>query len=468
MAVKKMWGGRFNAVSPEFAQEFGASIDFDQAMAAEDIEGSIAHVTMLGDTGIVTKDEAATIKQGLQDLDTELQAGQLEFTVANEDIHMNIESLLTAKIGAVAGKLHTARSRNDQVATDFHLWVQHRLPEVTTALKKIQTVLLNLAETHVETILPGTTHLQHAQPISLGHYFMAYFNMLQRDVERFDFNMQHTSISPLGAAALAGTTFSIDRQETADLLGFQQVYTNSLDAVSDRDFAIEYLTNASVLMMHLSRLCEELVLWSSYEYQYIEMDDAYATGSSIMPQKKNPDYAELIRGKVGRVYGDLTGLLTVMKGLPLAYNKDMQEDKEGVFDATTTIMGSLHVMTGMLSTVHIKADNMHNAVKADFSNATELADYLAAKGLPFRQAHAIVGQLVLQGIQTNTPLQDMSLATLQSASALIDDDVYHDLDPVAAVERRQSLGGTGFDSVRQQVAAGKQLLGDAYASATVG
>ncbi|KRM86844.1 argininosuccinate lyase [Lacticaseibacillus thailandensis] len=467
MAVKKMWGGRFNAVSPEFAQEFGASIDFDQAMAAEDIEGSIAHVTMLGDTGILSQDEAATIKHGLQELSEELTQGGLELTVANEDIHMNIEALLTAKIGPLAGKLHTARSRNDQVATDFHLWVQHRLPEVIASLKKLQVVLVHQAEQHVETILPGTTHLQHAQPISLGHYFMAYFNMLQRDVERFDFNQQHTSISPLGAAALAGTTFPIDRQETAELLGFQHVYTNSLDAVSDRDFAIEYLANASMLMMHLSRLCEELVLWSSYEYQYVEMDDAYATGSSIMPQKKNPDYAELIRGKVGRVYGDLTGLLTVMKGLPLAYNKDMQEDKEGVFDATTTIMGSLHVMTGMLTTLHIKADRMGDAVKADFSNATELADYLAAKGLPFRQAHAIVGQLVLMGIQTNTPLQDMPLATLQAASPLITADVYHDLDPVMAVERRQSLGGTGFDSVRQQVATGKQLLGDAYAGTTV-
>ncbi|WP_155286131.1 argininosuccinate lyase [Lacticaseibacillus zhaodongensis] len=460
MAVKKMWGGRFNAVSPEFAQEFGASIDFDQAMAAEDIEGSIAHVTMLGSTGILPAGDVAKIKTGLQDIQKDLEAGKLEFTVANEDIHMNIEAILTQKIGPVAGKLHTARSRNDQVATDFHLWVCHRLPEVISSIDGLQKVILKLAEDNVETILPGVTHLQHAQPISLGHYFMAYFSMLQRDKERFQFNLKHASISPLGAAALAGTTFPIDRQQTADLLGFQSVYNNSLDAVSDRDFAIEYLSNASMLMMHLSRLSEELIIWASYEYQYAEMDDAYATGSSIMPQKKNADYAELIRGKVGRVYGDLTSLLTVMKGLPLAYNKDMQEDKEGVFDATTTIMGSLHVMNGMLSTLHIKKDNMAAAVQNDFSNATELADYLATKGLPFRQAHAIVGKLVLKGIQTHTPLQDMPLSELQAASPLVEKDVYVDLDPKTAVERRTSFGGTGFDSVRQQIAAGKKLLSE--------
>lgn len=461
MAVKKMWGGRFTAVSPEFAQEFGASIDFDQAMAAEDIEGSIAHVTMLGSTGILPQADADQIKAGLQEIAEELQAGTLDpFTIANEDIHMNIEAILTAKIGPVAGKLHTARSRNDQVATDFHLWVTHRLPEVITAIDKLQGVLLHLAETHTDTVLPGTTHLQHAQPISLGHYFMAYFNMLQRDKERFTFNIKHASISPLGAAALAGTTFPIDRQQTADLLGFETVYTNSLDAVSDRDFAIEYLTNASVLMMHLSRLSEELIIWASFEYQYVELDDAYSTGSSIMPQKKNADYAELIRGKVGRVYGDLMSLLTVMKGLPLAYNKDMQEDKEGVFDATTTIMGSLHVMTGMLQTLHVKDDHMEAAVQNDFSNATELADYLASKGLPFRQAHAVVGQLVLKGIQEHTALQNMPLAELQAASPLIEADVYHDLDPRVAVERRTSFGGTAFSSVKAQIKLGKQLLNE--------
>lgn len=459
MAVKKMWGGRFNAVSPEFAQEFGASISFDQAMAAEDIEGSIAHVTMLGSTGILPQTDADAIKAGLEEIQQELADGTLsEFTVANEDIHMNIEAILTAKIGPVAGKLHTARSRNDQVATDFHLWVTHRLPEVVAAVDHLQGILLQLAETHVETIMPGTTHLQHAQPISLGHYFMAYFNMLQRDKERFEFNLKHAAISPLGAAALAGTTFPVDRQQTADLLGFTDVYTNSLDAVSDRDFAIEYLNNASILMMHLSRLSEELIIWASYEYQYVELDDAYATGSSIMPQKKNADYAELIRGKVGRVYGDLMSLLTVMKGLPLAYNKDMQEDKEGVFDATTTIMGSLHVMAGMLSTLHVKDDHLEAAVQNDFSNATELADYLASKGLPFRQAHAVVGKLVYTGLQTGVALQDMPLEQLQAASDLIEDDVYHVLDPRVAVARRTSFGGTAFESVRHQIQHGRTLL----------
>ena len=453
-----MWGGRFTSVGPQFAQEFGASIHFDQAMAAEDIMGSIAHVTMLGDTGILPAEDVATIKTGLEEIQTELEAGKLTFNVESEDIHMNIEQLLTEKIGAVAGKLHTARSRNDQVATDFHLWLMQRIPHVIEGIKGLQTALVTLAENHVETILPGTTHLQHAQPISLGHYFMAYFNMLQRDVARFEFNLKQTKMSPLGAAALAGTTFPIDREETATLLGFDSVYTNSLDAVSDRDFAITYLSDAATMMMHLSRLSEELIIWASFEYQYVELDDAYSTGSSIMPQKKNADYAELIRGKVGRVYGHLMSLLTTMKGLPLAYNKDMQEDKEGVFDVTETILGSLHVMTGMMETLHVHQDVMKKAVTHDFSNATELADYLATKGLPFRQAHAVVGQLVLAGLQSHTALQEMSLDDLQAASPLIEADIYQVLDPVNAVARRQSLGGTSFDSVRVQIKQAKGLI----------
>ncbi len=358
----------------------------------------------------------------------------------------------------MAGKLHTARSRNDQVATDFHLYLKHRLPLVIDAIKQLQTALVNQASQHIHTIMPGYTHLQHAQPISFGHYLTAYYAMLKRDIERFEFNQQHTDLSPLGAAALAGTTFPIDREETTQLLGFKQPYTNSLDAVSDRDFALEFLSNAAILMMHLSRFSEELISWCSYEFNYLEMADEYSTGSSIMPQKKNPDMAELTRGKTGRVYGHLMGLLATMKSLPLAYNKDMQEDKEGVFDTVKTIIPCLKVMTGMIETMHVNTAQMQQAVQNDFSNATELADYLAAKGIPFRQAHAIVGQLVYEGIQNHQNLQDLSLAQFKAIDARIDADVYHVLDPTVAVEQRTSLGGTGFDQVESQVKQAQQEL----------
>ncbi len=377
MSIDTAWGGRFQAAGSQWVDEFGASINFDQLMAAEDLAGSLAHVKMLGDTGILTAAEADQITAGLHTLQTELNAGQLTFDATHEDIHMNLEALLTEKIGSVAGKLHTARSRNDQVATDFHLYLKHRLPLVIDAIKQLQTALVNQASQHIHTIMPGYTHLQHAQPISFGHYLMAYYAMLKRDIERFEFNQQHTDLSPLGAAALAGTTFPIDREETTQLLGFKQPYTNSLDAVSDRDFALEFLSNAAILMMHLSRLSEELISWCSYEFNYLEMADEYSTGSSIMPQKKNPDMAELTRGKTGRVYGHLMGLLATMKSLPLAYNKDMQEDKEGVFDTVKTIIPCLKVMTGMIETMHVNTAQMQQAVQNDFSNATELADYLA-------------------------------------------------------------------------------------------
>lgn len=458
MATKKLWGGRFQEQAAAWVDAFGASISFDQLMAEEDIEGSLAHVKMLQQTGIVPSEDCDQIIAGLEGIQKDLEAGQIEFDVANEDIHMNIESILTQRIGPVAGKLHTARSRNDQVATDFHLYLKKRLPKVIDEITTIQTTLVTLAEQNVETIMPGYTHLQHAQPISYGHYLMAYYQMFKRDKERFAFNEVHTDISPLGAAALAGTTFPIDRQMTAETLGFSQVYANSLDAVSDRDFALEFLSNSSILMMHLSRFCEELSMWVSHEFQYLELSDAYTTGSSIMPQKKNPDMAELIRGKSGRVYGHLMGLLATMKSLPLAYNKDLQEDKEGVFDTVKTLLPALKVFNGMLSTVHVKVDNMKHATENDFSNATELADYLAAKGIPFREAHGIVGQLVLKGIQTHQNLQDMSLATLKQASPAIEADVYEDLKSEVAVARRHSEGGTGFDQVRHQITQAKQDL----------
>lgn len=459
MPTNKLWGGRFKATVSEATDEFGASISFDQLMAKEDLMGSLAHVKMLKATHILPAKDADQIIAGLKELQAELAAGKLTFTVENEDIHMNMEALLTEKIGPVAGKLHTARSRNDQVATDFHLYVKERLPKVIAAIKNLQTVLVKKAEANVETVMPGYTHLQHAQPISYGHYLMAYFAMFQRDVERFEFNQKHTDLSPLGAAALAGTTFPIDRKMTTQELGFATPYTNSLDAVSDRDFALEFLSNAAILMTHLSRLCEEVILWSSYEFGYLELADQYSTGSSIMPQKKNPDMAELIRGKSGRIFGNLMGLLTVMKSLPLAYNKDMQEDKEGVFDTVKTIIPALSIMAGMLATATVNKAKMQAATERDFSNATELADYLAVKGIPFRQAHEIVGELVLKGLQTNTTLQEIPLAEYQRILPEIGEDVYHDLQAKVAIERRQSLGGTSFKGVMKQIAAAKEILG---------
>ncbi|MFU2204311.1 argininosuccinate lyase [Streptococcus hyovaginalis] len=453
---QKLWGGRFEAEVAEWVEAFGASIGFDQKMAKQDLQGSIAHVIMLGETGIITQSEALTIKNGLMDLLAELEEGQLQFDIANEDIHMNMESLLTAKIGPVAGKLHTARSRNDQVATDMHLYLKEQLQYIDKLLLDLRQALVNLAEAHVETIMPGYTHLQHAQPISFGHHLMAYYQMFTRDSERFAFNLYHTDMSPLGAAALAGTTFPIDRQMTSDLLDFEKPYANSLDAVSDRDFILEFLSNSSILMMHLSRFCEEIINWCSHEYQFVTLSDTFSTGSSIMPQKKNPDMAELIRGKTGRVYGDLMALLTVMKSLPLAYNKDLQEDKEGMFDTVDTVTVSLKIMTGMLETMTVNKDVMSKSTTRDFSNATELADYLAAKGLPFREAHAIVGHLVLECSKKGIFLQDIPLEDYQAQSDLITDDVYQVLDSRNAVARRQSLGGTGFDQVLWQIQKAKE------------
>lgn len=456
----QLWGGRFTAEPSEYVQRFGASIGFDQQMAAEDLTGSLAHVAMLKKTKILTAEEADQITAGLQTLQAKLAKGELEFSIANEDIHLNLEKMLTDLIGPVAGKLHTARSRNDQVATDMHLYLKNHLNTILPLVKQLQATIVAKAEKHVTTLMPGYTHMQHAQPISYGQYLMAYFQMFQRDAERFEFNLKHTDLSPLGAAALAGTTFPTDRAYTAEKLGFAAPYANSLDAVSDRDFILEFLSNAAQLMMHLSRFCEEIVIWDSQEFHYVELDDTYSTGSSIMPQKKNPDMAELIRGKTGRVYGDLMGLLTVMKGLPLAYNKDFQEDKEGMFDAVKTIEQSLTVFNGMLDTLKVNTAQMAHATTHDFSNATELADYLAAKGMPFRQAHELVGELVLSCIKQQKYLKDVTLAEFKTLSPLIDKDVYTALDPETAVERRNSLGGTGFKQIKQQIAAAKTLLGE--------
>ena len=454
----KLWGGRFEGTVEEWVEQFGASISFDHQLAKFDLMGSLAHVQMLGQTGILSLEEAEQIQDGLQALLRDLEAGELHFDIANEDIHMNMEVLLTEKIGPLAGKLHTARSRNDQVATDMHLYLKEQLGHVLDKLANLNSVLLDLAEKHVETIMPGYTHLQHAQPISFAHHLMAYYNMFQRDSERFAFNLKHTDLSPLGAAALAGTTFPINRQLSSDLLGFQQPYTNSLDAVSDRDFILEFLSNASMLMMHMSRFCEEIINWCSFEYQYISLSDSFSTGSSIMPQKKNPDMAELIRGKTGRVYGNLLGLLTVMKSLPLAYNKDLQEDKEGMFDTVETILNSLDVLAGMLSSMQVNKAKMQQSTENDFSNATELADYLAEKGLPFREAHEIVGKLVLDSIKHGKNIQDWDLEELQAYHPLIEEDIYIYLRPETAVQRRNSLGGTGFEQVKYQIEQAKKEL----------
>ncbi|HZG60818.1 MAG TPA: argininosuccinate lyase [Anoxybacillus sp.] len=456
--MKKLWGGRFTKTAEEWVDEFGASIPFDKELVEEDIEGSIAHVTMLGERGILPKEDVEKIKSGLLTLLEKAKKQQLEFSIAYEDIHLNIEKMLIDEIGPVGGKLHTGRSRNDQVATDMHLYLRKRVHEIIELIKELQTVLVEKAEEHVKTIIPGYTHLQRAQPVSFGHHLMAYFWMLERDRERFTESLKRINKSPLGAGALAGTTFPIDRQLTAELLGFDGMYENSIDAVSDRDFIIEFLSNSSLLMMHLSRFCEELILWSSQEFQFIEIDDTFATGSSIMPQKKNPDMAELIRGKTGRVYGNLFALLTVMKGTPLAYNKDMQEDKEGMFDTVKTVTGSLKIFAGMIATMKVNTTVMEKATKQDFSNATELADYLAAKGVPFRKAHEIVGKLVLTCIEKGIFLADLPLADYKEASELFEEDIYEALNPYTAVNRRNSAGGTGFTEVCKAIEKAKQLL----------
>ncbi|HEM4790432.1 TPA: argininosuccinate lyase [Streptococcus suis] len=461
MEAKKLWGGRFEASLEEWVEEFGASIRFDQKLAKYDIQGSLAHVKMLGQTGIVSQAEAQVIQAGLEELLEEYEAGKLVFDIRNEDIHMNIESLLTEKIGSVAGKIHTARSRNDQVATDMHLYLKDTLFQVVDKLTNLRQILVDLAQEHVETIMPGYTHLQHAQPISFAQHLLAYYNMFSRDSERFAFNMQHTNVSPLGAAALAGTTFPIDRRMTSDLMGFAKPYSNSLDAVSDRDFILEFLSNASILMMHMSRLCEEIINWCSHEYQFVTLSDTFSTGSSIMPQKKNPDMAELIRGKTGRVYGNLVGLLTVMKSLPLTYNKDLQEDKEGMFDTAETVLISIDILAGMLKTMTVHKERMAQSTEKDFSNATELADYLASKGLPFRQAHEIVGKLVLECSKAGHYLQDVSFETYQAISPLIQADIYDALFSKVAVSRRNSLGGTGFESIADQLKSAKEEIQNA-------
>ena len=455
----KLWAGRFQKETDDKVNDFNSSISFDARLYRQDIAGSIAHATMLGEQGIIAKEEADKIVATLKILLEEIEAGKVEFTKDSEDIHMNMEVLLTERIGATGKRLHTARSRNDQVAVDFRLYVKEEIPHIITMLVNLEKALVRQAEANLDAIMPGYTHLQRAQPITFAHAMMAYANMFRRDITRLEDCMERMDESPLGSGALATSTHPVDRFRTAELLGFKKPMDNSLDGVSDRDFALEFLSDCSILMMHLSRFSEELILWCSWEFKFIELDDAYATGSSIMPQKKNPDVAELVRGKTGRVYGSLITLLTAMKGLPLAYNKDMQEDKEAVFDAVDTVKMCLKVFAPMLSSMTVKPETMKKAAQGGFINATDLADYLVKKGMPFRSAYKISGQIVARCIADGCVLETLPLETYRSYSELFDNDLYHDIDLTVCVEKRISEGGTSASSVDAQIAYVKGQLG---------
>ncbi len=455
---KKAWGGRFQEESISWVEEFNASIHFDKVLIEEDINGSLAHAGMLAAQNIISEDEYSQIKAGLLSILEDYNKGQLTFSVSREDIHMNVEAALIEKIGSAGGKLHTARSRNDQVATDMHLFVKKEVNAVIQATEMLQQTIIDLAEAHIDVIMPGYTHLQRAQPILFSHHIMTYFWMLERDKSRFNDSLKRIDLSPLGAGAISGTTFNIDRFQTKDDLGFEGIYHNSMDAVSDRDYIVETLSNISLSMVHLSRLSEELIFWTTDEANFVTLSDAFTTGSSMMPQKKNPDMAELIRGKTGRTSGHLMAMLMLLKGLPLTYNKDMQEDKEGLFDSLTTIKGSLKIMNGMLETLTINEAVLEAAVNEDFSNATELADYLVAKGIPFRDSHEIVGKLVLTCINQSIYLKDLTLEAFKDASEVIEDDIYNILSPKVVVNRRVSYGSTGTESVKQQIEVAKNHM----------
>ncbi|EJY54420.1 argininosuccinate lyase [Alicyclobacillus hesperidum URH17-3-68] len=455
----KLWGGRFSEDTNQLVLQYTSSIGFDVRLLPYDIRGSIAHARMLATSGIITPEESRSIIDGLEGILRDYESGQIEFRLDDEDVHMNVERILTERIGQVAGKLHTARSRNDQVALDMHLWARDAVKALIDGVRKLQQALVEAAEAHLDVIVPGFTHLQRAQPILLAHHFLAYVWMLLRDERRLRGVLDEIDQMPLGAAALAGTTFPISREAVAEELGFSRLYENSLDAVSDRDYLLGLLFACATIMTHLSRLCEELVLWSSEEFGWIELSDAYATGSSIMPQKKNPDVPELVRGKTGRVYGHLIALFTVLKGLPLAYNKDLQEDKEGVFDAVDTVLPALELLAGSIQTMRIKRDRLARAFASDFSNATDLADYLVRLGLPFREAHAVVGQLVSDAIGKGTNLAGLALTDMQARCPLIQEDVYDVLPERAVIEARASRGGTAPSAVRLQLALIKEQCG---------
>ena len=456
--MAQLWGGRFTKETDKLVYNFNASISFDQKFYAQDIRGSIAHVTMLQKQGILTKEEKESIIEGLKGIQADVENGTLEITDEYEDIHSFVEANLIDRIGDAGKKLHTGRSRNDQVALDMRLYTRDEFEALDTLLKELLEVLLKLMKEHIETYMPGFTHLQKAQPVTLAHHLGAYFEMFKRDRLRMKDIRKRMNYCPLGAGALAGTTYPLDREYTAELLGFDGPTLNSMDSVSDRDYLIEMLSAMSTVMMHLSRFCEEVIIWNSNEYQFVEIDDAYSTGSSIMPQKKNPDIAELVRGKTGRVYGALMSLLTTMKGIPLAYNKDMQEDKELVFDAIDTTKGCLALFTGMLRTMRFRKQRMEDSAKNGFTNATDAADYLVNHGVPFRDAHGIVGQLVLYCIDKNIALDDMSLEEYKAISPVFEEDIYEAISMKTCVEMRNTIGAPGKSAMEQAIALEEAYL----------
>ena len=448
----KLWAGRFQKETDTQVNDFNSSILFDQRMYKQDIQGSLAHATMLGRQGIITKEEADDIVNGLTAILQDIADGKVEFSMENEDIHMNIEAMLTQRIGPDGKRLHTGRSRNDQVAVDFRLYVKNEIPKIIGMLLDLEKVLTEKAKANTETVMPGYTHMQRAQPTTFAHYMMAYANMIRRDITRLEDCLERMDECPLGAGALATSSYPIDREFTAHALGFKKPTENSMDSVSDRDFAIEFLSACSILMMHLSRFSEEIILWCSWEFKFVEMDDAYSTGSSIMPQKKNPDVAELVRGKTGRIYGSLITLLTVMKGLPLAYNKDMQEDKEPVFDAIDTVELCIPVFSAMLKTMTVLPKNMRKAASGGFINATDCADYLTRKGMPFREAYMIVGRLVNNCLKSGDTLDTLTLRDFRAVSNLFDGDIYDALALKTCVNERKVMGGPAEQEVLRQIA----------------
>lgn len=456
--MSKLWGGRFTKETNKLVEEFTASISFDKKLVAEDIEGSLAHAKMLGECGIIPMEDVEKIVGGLLKIREMAKNNEIEFLIEDEDIHMNVEKKLIELIGPVGGKLHTGRSRNDQVATDMHLYLKTKTNELISLVENVQEAIVEKSKLHIDTLIPGYTHLQRAQPVSFAHHLMAYFWMFERDKERLKDSLKRVNWMPLGAGALAGTTFPIDRELTAGLLGFETIYPNSMDAVSDRDFILEFLSIGSIIMTHISRLSEELIIWSSQEFRFVELDDSFCTGSSIMPQKKNPDVPELLRGKTGRVYGNLVGLLTVLKGLPLAYNKDLQEDKEGMFDTVETLEGSLKLLAPMIETMKVNGDVMRQALNEDFSNATDIADYLAGKGMPFREAHEVIGKIVLYCIQNNKYLLDLTMDEYRSFSEHFQGDIYKILTPEHVAGVRNSYGGTAPGQIQKQIQLAQTLL----------
>ena len=456
--MAKMWAGVTAGVTDSIADDFNSSIRFDCKMYKEDITGSMAHAAMLGGKGIISQADADILIDGLQGILDDLNSGKLEIDLSCEDIHMFVEQVLTQRLGDVGKKLHTARSRNDQVALDLRMYLRSQIDEITVLIKDVIEAILLQAEANKAVIMPGYTHLQRAQPILFSHHLMAYAMMLLRDLDRLQDCRKRMNVSPIGSCALAGTTYDTDREFEAKQLGFDSIAMNSIDGVSDRDFCVELMSDLAMLMMHMSRFSEEIILWASWEFKFIELSDAYTTGSSIMPQKKNPDMAELCRGKTGRVYGDLMALLTTLKGLPLAYNKDMQEDKEAVFDAVETVIMCLKVFAPMLATMKSRPDNMKKAAQGGFINATDLADYLVKKGMPFRSAYKISGQLVAKCIQEGTVLEELPLHVYKEFSDLFENDLYEDIDLLTCVEKRISQGGTSVASVEQQMQFVKERI----------